>query len=344
MWHEAAPKTSDAQLALVYAAARTMTSPTLPVHVLTGYLGSGKTTLLNALLVTPGLADAAVIVNELGDVGIDHLLVRHVREDVVILPSGCICCSLRNDLVATLTALVAARDGGSIPAFSRVLVETTGIAEPGPIVQTLVTHPELTRTFHLDGLITCVDAELGAPTLDAHVEAQLQVALCDRVVLTKLDRASPAQHEATLTRIRSLNPQAKIAEASMGQLSPQFLLAVGHLDPRRVERAQHVPHAAVQSTSVRLERPVRFRDFSLWVSMFTQLNAPRLLRLKAVISVEGEERPIAVQAVQHIVYPPLSLPAMPELKGRSFVVMLTQGLSAEQLDEVRQTLEAMQRD
>jgi G3E family GTPase len=319
-----------------------MTSPTLPVHVLTGYLGSGKTTLLNALLLAPGLADAAVIVNELGDVGIDHLLVRHVREDVLILPSGCICCSLRNDLVATLTALVGARDAGTIPAFSRVVVETTGIAEPGPILQTLVTHPELTRSFHLDGLITCVDAELGAATLDAHVEAQLQVALCDRVVLTKVDRASPVAQEAARARIRGLNPQAKVAEACMGQLSPQFLLSVGHLDPRRIERAESVPHAAVQSTSIRLDRPVRFRDFSLWVSMFTQLNAPRLLRLKAVISADGESTPIAVQAVQHIVYPPLTLPAMPELKGRSFVVLLTQGLGAEQLREVRDTLEALQ--
>ena len=317
----------------------------LPLHVLTGFLGSGKTTLLNALLRRPQFADAAVLINEFGEIGIDHLLVREAREELVVLASGCVCCSLRKDLVEQLLGLLAQRERGEVPAFSRLVLETTGLADPVPIVQTLMKHPLLSEALYLDGIVCTVDAQLGAATLEREPEARKQVSIADRLLLTKLDLATPAQLASAEAALRALQPSAPIAHSRAGEVDVEFLYNVGHLDTRDVlgraadaEGAQHAHEPDVDTLSVCFDEPLVFANFALWVSMLTQLQGERLLRLKAVISARGEPRPLAVQAVQHVVYPVLELPQSASLNGQSRVVLLTRGMSPEQRAELRASL------
>jgi G3E family GTPase len=313
----------------------------LPLHVLTGFLGSGKTTLLNRLLRSPRLADSVVLINELGTVPIDHYLVREAREETVVLASGCVCCSLRTDLVEQLTTLLAQRARGELPRFRRVLLETTGLADPAPIVQTLLKHPELSDALYLDGIVCTVDAQLGAQTLDSQPEAQKQVALADRLLLTKLDLVSKESASALVARLRRENPSAPVARTTGSEEDVQLLLDTGHLDTRPIlyARATSDDHLHdVRSLSVTLNTPVDFAQFSLWVAMLTQLWAERILRIKAVVSARGEPAPIAVQAVQHVVYPPLNLPPIAGLAGRTYVVVLTRGLGKREVDEIERSL------
>jgi G3E family GTPase len=328
----------------------------LPVHVLTGFLGSGKTTLLNRALRTPRFADAAVLINEFGDVAIDHLLVREAREELVVLASGCVCCTLRRDLVEQLTQLLEQRAKGTVPRFSRVVLETTGLADPAPIVQTLVSHATLRDQLYLDGIVCAVDAQLGLGTLRTRRIAQKQVAVADRLLLTKCDLASTAARAPLEQALRGLNPRASVLAVTSEQDASALLSGAGHLDTREVvivaARAaqKHLfvdaqPHSAeleqVGQFALTLPTPVDFRSFSLWVSLLTQLWAERILRLKAVISARGERQPIAVQAVQHVVYPPLDLPPMPELAGKSHVVLLIQDLTNTERAELQQSLMAL---
>lgn len=328
----------------------------LAVHVVTGFLGSGKTTLLNRALRTARFADAAVLINEFGDVAIDHLLVREAREELVVLASGCVCCTLRKDLVEQLTNLLEQRAQGSIPRFSRVVLETTGLADPAPIVQTLVSHATLRDQLYLDGIVCTVDAQLGLSTLQKQRIAQKQVSVADRLLLTKCDLADAAAREPLEQALRELNPRARVVAVTPAQDAAALLSGAGHLDTRDVVImatgaagknlfVDPQPHAAqlehVGQFALTLPTPVDFRSFSLWVSLLTQLWAERILRLKAVISARGERQPIAVQAVQHVVYPPLDLPPMPELGGKSHVVLLIQDLTEAERAELQHSLLAL---
>jgi G3E family GTPase len=320
----------------------------LPFHVLTGFLGSGKTTLLNALLRTPRFADALVLINEFGEVPIDHLLVRDAREELVVLASGCVCCTLRADLVEQLGTLLAQRAAGQCPKFSRVVLETTGLADPAPIVQTLLKHPLLSDALFLDGIVCTVDGQLGRASLAGHSEAQKQVVIADRLLLTKVDLAMESELNELSERLRSLNPDASQLRVLHGQIDPSVLLDVGHLDTRSVAASsfgastpQLHEHGPVQRFSAVIEQPLDFRGFSLWVSMLTQLWGARILRLKAVVSARGEPNPIAVQAVQHVVYPPLDLPPDPRLAGKSYVVVLARDLTYDERRELDAGLRAL---
>lgn len=314
----------------------------LPLHVLTGFLGSGKTTLLNRLLTAPRFADTAVLINEYGAVAIDHLLVREAREETIVLASGCVCCTLRTDLVEQLSALLAQRARGEVPRFKRVVLETTGLADPAPIVQTVLKHASLANVLYLDGIVCTVDAQLGEDTLKAHAEAQKQVALADRLVLTKLDLVPPEQVMPLVAALQRENPSAQIARTRGTPEDAQLLIDTGHLDTRSVLYARNAPAHAhlhdIKQLAVTLDKPVKFESFSLWVAMVSQLWSTRILRIKAVVSALGEPTPIAVQAVQHVVYPPLNLPPMPELAGKSHVVVLTRGLSDEEMSEIERNL------
>ncbi len=315
----------------------------LPVLVLTGFLGSGKTTLLNHLLRGPALSDAAVIVNEFGEIGIDHLLVEQAFEDAVLLKSGCICCTVRGDLVDTFQTLLERRDKGEIPPFNRVVIETTGLAEPGPVMRTIMGDKAVAERFRLDGVVTTVDAVNGEGQLDSHPESVQQAALADRLVLTKTDLAEAAAVERLVARLKQLNPAAPLIRAMQGNVDPALILDVGLYDPvkREADIQRWLPaeayddhhhhdvnrHGDIRAFCITRDKPVPWPEFRRWLDALASLRGPDLLRLKGVVNVEGETQPIALHGVQHVFHPPAKLPRWPEGDSRQTrLVFIVRGI------------------
>lgn len=299
-----------------------------PVTVLTGFLGAGKTTLLNRLLHDPALGDAAVLVNEFGEIGIDHLLVGRLDEDTVLLPSGCLCCSLRGDLVLALEKLEAR-------APSRVVVETTGLADPVPLVQTLMSHPLLIARWRLDGIVTVISAVHGLGQLEQHPAALRQAALADRIVVSKGDLADPAP---LLARLVELNPAAQPIVANFGAVPAGELLDLGLFDAKGKHRdvaawlresalSRHLPEGRIQSFCLTWDHPLPWQGVGACLEMMIGTQGERILRVKGVLNLAGQERPVAIHGVQHVFHEPVLLDAWPDGDDRrSRIVFITDGL------------------
>jgi G3E family GTPase len=297
----------------------------VPVAVLTGFLGSGKTTLLNRLLTQPGFRDTAVIVNELGAIGIDHLLVEHASAEPVLIGNGCLCCSARGDLATALDGL-RRRRGRCEVAFQRVVIETTGLAMPAPILEAL-REDEIAQGFTLDGIVATIDMLCGARTLDRFEEARRQAAVADRLVLTKTDIAGhdPA---ALVTRLRALNPSAPIARASDVGPGPGTLFGGGFGVARSDQKdAEGHLHEGIETFSIVRDQPIGWDAFKLWLSVLAALAGERILRIKGFVAVaESPDRPFLVHGVQHVFEPPVQLPCWPDGDRRTRLVFITEGL------------------
>jgi len=328
-----------------------------PVAVITGFLGSGKTTLLNRLLQRPEMAGAAVIINEFGEIGLDHLLIATPSENTVLLSSGCLCCTVRGDLVETLADLYRKRRDGVVPAFDRVIVETTGLADPAPIIQTLVTDPELAPLFTLDSVVTLVDAVNGAQQLDAHPESVKQAALADRVLITKTDIAAAAEVRALENRLARMNPGAELHTVVRGEVEPAALFGAGVSDARapaekvkrwlrdaefahaESEAAHHHHHGGhdvnrhdehIRAFCVRLDTPVSGAGLEMWLNMLAALRGAKLLRVKGLLDVDGT--PVVIHAVQTLIHEPVELARWPDEDRRSRLVFITRDMAREEIE------------
>ncbi len=304
----------------------------IPVTLLTGFLGAGKTALLARLLRWPALTDTAVLINEFGEVGLDHLLVEPLQGEVALLRGGCVCCGIRGDLKAALIDLHDRRRRGRVPPFRRVVIETTGLADPGPAVATLVADPVLRHAFAVGAIVTVVDAVNGARTLDSHEEAVRQVACADRLILSKADLAEPGLAATLRARLAALNPLAPVTDLTLDDAPEAALLTddpTGSPSARRwlcaeIPAAAHGPVGAVLIES----GPVDWTRFGLWLGMLLNRHGARILRLKGLVAVEGVDTPVVIQGVQHLVHPPRHLPAWPDGAPRTRLVLIGHALDA----------------
>jgi G3E family GTPase len=301
----------------------------LPVVLVTGFLGSGKTTLISALLAHPAMGETAVLVNELGEVAIDHHLVRQVDERTVVLASGCVCCTLRGDLRDELRDLLGRRARGELAPFRRVVVETTGLADPAPVLSTLLTEPVLRHHYAVEAVVTTVDALSGAATLDRHPESVKQAAVADTLLVTKADAAEPAAVAALEARLRVLNPLARVRRVAFGAIAPDELLRARGDDPALRPGADGGDPAAhtgdVHAFSLVLDEPLDWDAFAVWLTMLLHSRGLDVLRVKGLLDV-GEAGPVVLDGVQHVVHRPRHLAAWPDDDHRSRIVFITRGI------------------
>ena len=321
----------------------------ITVNLLTGFLGSGKTSLLRRLLRQPELADVAVLINEFGEVGLDHLLLDTVDDDIVLLQSGCVCCTIRGDLKEAMLRLHGRIARGEIPPVSRLVIETTGLADPAPIVATLLADPVLRHHFRLGNVVTLVDGVTGAETLRRHPVSVKQAAVADRLVISKTDLCEDAGPLAA--ELRRLNPAAPILPASEQEPAPVSLLLhdihdeaarsaeVARWLAAEANGADHHPHGAVASTCLTAEHPIDWAGFGLWLSMLLNRHGDRVLRLKGLLDVAGRDAPVVIHGVQHLIHKPVHLAAWPDGDRRTRIVVIADGLD---LDLVRRSFAAFQ--
>ena len=344
----------------------------LPVSVITGFLGSGKTTLLKKLLGQPDMADTAVVINEFGEIGLDHLLVEEAKEDTILMSSGCLCCSIRGDLIDTLRRLYKRRERGEVPRFKRLVIETTGLADPAPILQTLMGDPLLSAFYRLDGVVTTVDAVNGMDQLDRQFESVKQAAVADRLILTKTDLADAVQRKALEARLRSLNPAAPLLPVAHGVVAAEQLFNAGLYNP--AEKAPDVvrwlreeayaqaadsPHGHdhdhshdhghdhdhahaldvnrhddhIRAFCLTYDPPIAWDKFVNWIEMLITMRGTDLLRIKGILNIAGSDAPVAIHGIQHLFHPPAMLPGWSGPDRRSRIVFITRDLERAWLEQ-----------
>jgi len=319
----------------------------LPVVLLSGFLGSGKTTLVNALLRDPRLAGTAVAINEFGEVPLDQHLIEHGADKTVVLANGCLCCNLAGDMEEAVMRVFARRQAGDLPAFARLVIEPSGLADPAPIAQAILRNPVMARALRLEAIVSAVDALFIEGQLARHPETRKQVALADQLVLTKTDLADPATLDRVRAELRGINPLAPIHEAPFGALDPGILLPPGFLDPAaassglaragffadpvvelRLEPGASSRHGAeIRAVSLLAEAPLRWPRFNTWLRGIRIGHAEKLLRMKGMLNIADEGRPVVIQGVHHVMHTPVELEDWPDPDRRSRIVLVTQGIA-----------------
>ena len=320
-----------------------------PVVVVTGFLGSGKTSLLNRALRDPALGDCAVLVNEFGEVGLDHHLLEVIDGNTVLLASGCVCCTIRDDLKVAVLELQDKRARGAVPAFSRLVIETTGLADPTPIIATFMSDQSLRYHYRPSLVVTTVDAVVGLATLDTYQESVKQVALADRLVLTKTDLASRSALAALRERLAAVNQAAHVVTALDEALDVAGLLRVdaytrGHRETevaRWFSTASHHHHidddsrhdSDIHTFCMVVDDALEWTAFGVWLTMLLHCHGDKVLRVKGMLNVQGVATPVVVNGVQHLVHPPVHLARWPDTDRRSRLVFIVQGLAQQALEE-----------
>ncbi|WEX07206.1 GTP-binding protein [Chelativorans sp. AA-79] len=334
-------------------------APPTPVNLLTGFLGSGKTTLLQRLLGDPALANTAVLINEFGEVGLDHHLLDRIDDNVVLLKSGCLCCTVRGEVAEALQKLHSQRARNEIPWFDRVVIETTGLADPFPALSTIQSHPVLRSHFSIANVVVTVDAVNGATQLEQRLEAIRQVGAADVVVITKSDMEEAVKTEVLSAKLHRLNPAARqvIAQkAGAGEFLTDAFSGRGEDWRRDAFRAteefgsaerhhqhgthedggrghDHHAHASVRSFSMVIEERIDWTAFGMWLSMLLNRHGDRVFRVKGILDIEGEERPVAIHGVQRLVHPPVHMSGWPDARRHSRIVFIVDGLDPARIEE-----------
>lgn len=348
------------------------TSQRVPISVLTGFLGSGKTTVLNHLIGQPELSRTLVLINEFGEIGLDHDLVTHSKDDVVIeMSSGCLCCTMRGDLAKTLRDAPWRYSRHGKVWFDRVVIETTGLADPAPILHTLISEPSVARRYSLDGVIATVDAVNGGDTLNRQIESVKQTAMADRLLITKTDLVDEKALRQLQDRLRGLNPAAPQIIAEKGAVDPALLFNVGVYDPNTktldaqnwlkaeayADPHDHDDHGAaehshphhhndvnrhddhIKAVCLTIDKPIRGEAFDLWLGELLQLRGANLLRTKGIINVVDLDGPIVIHGVQHIFHPAIMLNDWPSEDRRSRIVFIMRDIDEAALRETLRVLE-----
>jgi G3E family GTPase len=312
------------------------------LNVVTGFLGSGKTTLLQGLLTSPRLQDTAVLINEFGEVGLDHQLLQHVSESTLLLDNGCLCCAVRGDLQKALRDLLSQRTRGEVPYFARVVIETSGLADPVPIAYTLLADPVIQHHFRLGNIVTTVDAVTAGRILDSYPESVKQIAVADRLILTKVDMADAQDVAALHNRLRRLNASAPILQLEPGAMPDDTLLlddiyeadgksreidhwlkASANVEP---DGLKHEHGSDVHSFTIRFDRPLDWTAFGIWLTMLLNRHGENVLRVKGLLNIVDVATPVLINGVQHIVHPPSHLDAWPDEDRRSRLIFIVHAL------------------
>jgi G3E family GTPase len=310
----------------------------IPVSIITGFLGSGKTTLLNRLLQHERFRNSLVIINEFGEVGIDHLLVSAPSENMRLLENGCLCCEVKGDLVETLTDVSVKRAKGEIPAYDRVLIETTGLADPVPIVQTVVSDSDLSHLYRLDSVVGVIDAVHALTQLTAHPEVRKQIVVSDVLLLTKTDLASADTQREVEGAAQRINAGAEIIAVRHGDIDPSVLFGRGGtradverwLSPGAGETGKTYTTAhtrEIDTFTLYHDAPVSAAGLATWLSMLAGYRGAHLLRVKGIVNVEGE--PYVIHAVQTVLHEPERLDAWPSDDRRTRIVFIVRDIDRE---------------